>query len=480
MRFREFKLTEAENNVVVIGDSIAVGIGGESEYAKVGISTTEVLSRVARFVNSGKAKGATVILSSGASNSAPMELEGGKKLPGNLGPIDQQVKLLVQAGAKVALVGVGSNKSIWFPATKYTNGEKYQVDLTGINNKLESIAASNGATFLGPLEKFDNMKSDGIHPSGGYKKLYQAGKSVGGPTNLGPAGAEPGKVPTKDKGQAAQAGTFTLEIPDSNKGPAVRDVQQALISLGYALPRHGADGIRGPETRAAIKKFQEDNGIQVDGDPGPETVGKLNAILKSKPEVASKLIKSTLSDVKQSSRVGQTYSAKPVAYDAVTKGKVGEVLNFVAGPESKGYYDMMFGGSRKPEILKMTINDANKFQVNWGRQAGSSAMGRYQIMGSNTIPYARKAGLDVDTELFSPENQDKMGIVFLQEKGLDQWLSGKMTDEQFLEGLARVWAGIPAPSKNGDSYYGGVGLNKARTQVSMDSALAKLQDIKTA
>jgi peptidoglycan hydrolase-like protein with peptidoglycan-binding domain len=54
------------------------------------------------------------------------------------------------------------------------------------------------------------------------------------------------------------------------------------MSLGYPLPKYGADGIRGPETSTAVSKFQSDNNLTVDGDPGPETVGKLNDILKSK------------------------------------------------------------------------------------------------------------------------------------------------------------------------------------------------------
>jgi peptidoglycan hydrolase-like protein with peptidoglycan-binding domain len=70
------------------------------------------------------------------------------------------------------------------------------------------------------------------------------------------------------------------------------------MALGYPLPKHGADGIRGPETKAAVSKFQSDNNLTVDGDPGPETVGKLNDILKSKPEVAKKITKSTAADVK--------------------------------------------------------------------------------------------------------------------------------------------------------------------------------------
>lgn len=269
-------------------------------------------------------------------------------------------------------------------------------------------------------------------------------------------------------------GAFTVDIPKGNRGVEVADLQKALIALGYPLPKFGVDGIRGRETSAAVRKFQQDNQLKVDGIPGPDTVAKLNTMLAAKPDVAAKLKKSTPTEVKAKGPA----QLPPLAQDAATQGKVGEILNLVAGPESRGHYDMMFGGKRQPEILKMTIVDANQFQRSWGKQAGSSAMGRYQIMADNLIPYAQKAGLDPNTELFSPENQDKMGIVFLREKGLDKWLAGQMSDEQFLEGLSRVWAGVPSPSKGGNSYYGDVGLNKAKTQLAMNTALDALQNIK--
>ncbi len=110
---------------------------------------------------------------------------------------------------------------------------------------------------------------------------------------LGPATAEPGAPRTKDK-----LGSFVIDVPKGRRGIEVADVQKALIALGYPLPKHGVDGIRGPETIAAVKQFQQDNDLTVDGDPGPNTVAKLNDVLKSKPDVASKLTKSTAADVK--------------------------------------------------------------------------------------------------------------------------------------------------------------------------------------
>jgi peptidoglycan hydrolase-like protein with peptidoglycan-binding domain len=470
MRFVEFKtfLREANQAVVVIGDSIAVGIGGASQYAEGGISTVEVLKRVNAFIRTGKAKGATVILSSGASNSSPIELEGGIKKPGNGGltPVEQQLVALQKAGANVALVGTGSKKSKPFPGTTWTGGKKYMVDLTGVNERLEAMAASTGATFLGPLEDYDpgmhSGKGDGIHPYAGYGKLLSAGSNIAKTNTVG-----------KDVvNQAPKVSTNKLEIPNGRVGVEVADIQQILLALGYALPKHGVDGVRGPETSAAVKQFQRDNGLKVDGDPGPETVGALNKLISEKN---IKFTKSTDADVKKQNATAFTGDNPKTSLkmDSVTEGMVGQVLDFVAKYESSGFYDIMFGGKRYPKILEMTLQELYAFTLQHGKRTGSSAAGRYQIMHFNIKPYARKAGLDYNTDLFSPENQDKMGIVFLRECGLDSWLRGKLSNEKFLDKIAMVWAAFA--KSDGSSPYNKVGHNGIG--LSPKISLAALNDI---
>ncbi|MGB9275633.1 MAG: DUF4157 domain-containing protein, partial [Terrimicrobiaceae bacterium] len=63
------------------------------------------------------------------------------------------------------------------------------------------------------------------------------------------------------------------------KGPGVKKVQEALVALGFTLPKFGADGEYGSETRQAVREFQTKAGLtgaQVDGIVGPVTLGLLD------------------------------------------------------------------------------------------------------------------------------------------------------------------------------------------------------------
>ena len=59
------------------------------------------------------------------------------------------------------------------------------------------------------------------------------------------------------------------------EGSDVIVMQQKLIEHGYSCGKTGADGKFGPATFTALKKFQADKGIVVDGICGPVTWSKL-------------------------------------------------------------------------------------------------------------------------------------------------------------------------------------------------------------
>jgi hypothetical protein len=62
-------------------------------------------------------------------------------------------------------------------------------------------------------------------------------------------------------------------------GEAVRKLQEALMEAGYSLPRFGADGDFGLETKTAVEAFQRDAGFtgwSVDGIVGSKTMEALD------------------------------------------------------------------------------------------------------------------------------------------------------------------------------------------------------------
>ena len=66
-----------------------------------------------------------------------------------------------------------------------------------------------------------------------------------------------------------------LAVLDGAQPVDVAALQRALMAAGYDLPKYGADGDLGLETRTAIQRFQRANGLQVTGSPDKVTLAKL-------------------------------------------------------------------------------------------------------------------------------------------------------------------------------------------------------------
>ncbi len=81
-----------------------------------------------------------------------------------------------------------------------------------------------------------------------------------------------GAVPVRAAAHDEDERTLRLQTPNM-QGDDVRAVQQALVDAGFAA---SADGIFGPQTEAAVKQFQQQQGLSVDGIVGPATRSALN------------------------------------------------------------------------------------------------------------------------------------------------------------------------------------------------------------
>lgn len=55
------------------------------------------------------------------------------------------------------------------------------------------------------------------------------------------------------------------ELFDGCVGEDVKILQENLLKLGYKLPKYGADGEFGIETASAVKNFQKDNNLEING-----------------------------------------------------------------------------------------------------------------------------------------------------------------------------------------------------------------------
>lgn len=62
-----------------------------------------------------------------------------------------------------------------------------------------------------------------------------------------------------------------------SRGELVTELQEALVALGYSVD---TDGIFGPGTAAAVKKFQKDHGLAADGIAGERTQATLKKALQ--------------------------------------------------------------------------------------------------------------------------------------------------------------------------------------------------------
>jgi peptidoglycan hydrolase-like protein with peptidoglycan-binding domain len=88
-----------------------------------------------------------------------------------------------------------------------------------------------------------------------------------------------------------------------SRGTAVKTFQQQLKDAGYDVGP--IDGIFGPKTLAAVKKYQADNGLTVDGLVGPKTLTSLSGVPASSTTTKTKTDYTDSSQTRFNSLPGQ-------------------------------------------------------------------------------------------------------------------------------------------------------------------------------
>jgi hypothetical protein len=87
---------------------------------------------------------------------------------------------------------------------------------------------------------------------------------------------------TTEDAEEDHKGDYTMEMRNLKKGCKGEDVkalQILLIGRGYSCGKYGADGDFGDDTRSAVKKYQKDKELEVDGIAGKQTMGSLLGVI---------------------------------------------------------------------------------------------------------------------------------------------------------------------------------------------------------
>ena len=71
-------------------------------------------------------------------------------------------------------------------------------------------------------------------------------------------------------------------LSKGDKGTEVEEMQEKLIACGYSCGSYGADGDFGSGTDSAVRSFQKDYGLTVDGKFGPASKAKLDEVYAAK------------------------------------------------------------------------------------------------------------------------------------------------------------------------------------------------------
>ena len=149
-----------------------------------------------------------------------------------------------------------------------------------------------------------------------------------------------------------------------DSGTAIVELQKNLISLGYSVGPDGADGDFGNNTLSAVKQFQEDHGLDNDGEVGPMTKEAILKALKNidkdqvyrvraawnKPDTQ----KGAFTDLDSAKKLCDAYGSSYSVFNSVgkvvyTPASVNQSTeNYNVSP-AKTYNDVMIGSSSKDE-----------------------------------------------------------------------------------------------------------------------------------
>lgn len=196
----------------------------------------------------------------------------------------------------------GNAEDFWRNRRNLTGGSSPAVGAIIVWKKGAVGNSADGAGHVAIVEKINSDGSiltseSGYNSSPFWTKTRYKGNGNWGATGysfLGfiynPAMGQPAgqTVTNTPSAQTSNPKVDVLCIGD--KGDAVKKLQERLIKLGYDCGKAGVDGDFGGATLAAVRKFQSDHKLSVDGVYGPATKDAMDfAIAKAGTATAGRV-----------------------------------------------------------------------------------------------------------------------------------------------------------------------------------------------
>lgn len=183
--------------------------------------------------------------------------------------------------------------------SRHSKGDAADIVVSGVTPRaVAQYAESIGILGIGLYE----TSSDGhfVHIDTRNYKSFWYGQAQAARTTFGGSTSTTGSSTTT--GQQTTSSSTVLTI--GAKGEAVKQLQQNLITLGYSCGARGADGDFGAGTFSAVRKFQDNNGLSVDGIAGTKTLAAISSALQK--ATGGKQVKVTASLLNVRSGAGTT------------------------------------------------------------------------------------------------------------------------------------------------------------------------------
>lgn len=126
-------------------------------------------------------------------------------------------------------------------------------------------------------------------------------------------------------------------------------------------------------------------------------------------------------------------------------------------------------------LVTMTLDQIDRLQTQMlqhpKNKLESSALGRYQIVRTTRRVIQGTLSL-AGSVLYDKATQDRMGCYLLGVRGIDKYLSGRLSEDTMINNLSREWASLPTTA--GKGFYDGQRASVSVAQVK--AALKRVQE----